>query len=117
MNIRAPRGGEFTHSDLFLRDAPTAEIGLELARAELPSLILMDINLPGMDGYAALKQLQADPRTAHIPVIAMSANAMKKDLSKGHDAGFIDYITKPIDVQKFMTLLDRHLSDHPKASP
>lgn len=81
-----------------LLGAPTAEIGVELARAEPPALILMDINLPGMDGYEALAQLKHDPVTSHIPVIALTANAMKNDRERAQAAGFCAVVTKPIDL-------------------
>jgi CheY-like chemotaxis protein len=76
---------------------------------EKPKLILMDINLQGMDGYAALRALKALPETAHIPVVALTANAMKEDQSKGISAGFSDYITKPLDVTEFLRTIDRYL--------
>ena len=73
-------------------------LGLELAAEYKPDLILLDINLPGMDGFGVLKQLRQHDATRHTPVIAISANAMEKDVEKGLRAGFDDYITKPIDV-------------------
>ncbi len=90
-----------------LRVAHTAEIGIQLARVELPALILMDINLPAMDGYAALSALKADPGTAAIPVVAVSANAMKGDEKRGLDAGFAAYLTKPIDIPALFRVVDR----------
>jgi PAS domain S-box-containing protein len=80
--------------------------GIELARQELPDVILMDINLPGISGIKALKILEDDPRTAHIPVVALSANAMPHDVVKGLEAGFFRYLTKPIKVNEFMDTLD-----------
>ena len=68
--------------------------GVFEARASRPDLILMDINLPGMNGYEALEILKADPLTCHIPVIALSANAMTYDREKGLSAGFYEYLTK-----------------------
>jgi signal transduction histidine kinase len=76
--------------------ALTAEEGLALARERLPNLILMDINLPGLDGYGALKALRADPRTAAIPVMAVTAQSQPEDLEKGKAAGFDAYLTKPL---------------------
>jgi CheY-like chemotaxis protein len=90
-----------------LRVAHTAEIGIQLARVELPALILMDINLPGMDGYAALSALKADPGTAAVPVVAVSANAMKGDEKRGLGAGFAAYLTKPIDIPTLFRVVDR----------
>ncbi|MDP2154551.1 MAG: ATP-binding protein, partial [Sulfuricella sp.] len=107
LNLRLMQRIFATRKDLELRDAPTAELGIELARAEPPALILMDINLPGMDGYEALAQLKADPRTARIPVIAVSANAMKGDEERGLAAGFIAYFTKPLDISSFYDALDK----------
>jgi CheY-like chemotaxis protein len=69
----------------------------------------MDINLPGISGVEALKILRADPATAHIPVLALSANAMPRDMKKGLDAGFFRYLTKPIMVAEFMDALDTAL--------
>jgi CheY-like chemotaxis protein len=69
-------------------------------------VILMDINLPGMSGYGALKHLREDPLTSHIPVLALSANAVPRDIEKGLEAGFFRYLTKPIRVHEFMHALD-----------
>ena len=66
----------------------------------------MDINLPGISGIEALKILREDPATAHIPVVALSANAMPRDIEKGLEAGFFRYLTKPIKVNEFMETLD-----------
>ena len=72
--------------------------GLELAREHRPALILMDINMPGMSGYELLEQLQEDPALEAIPVLAVTANAMPQDVERGRQAGFADYITKPINL-------------------
>lgn len=85
---------------LTMMSAHDAELGLELARESKPDIILMDINLPGMDGYAALNLLREGEHTQSIPVIAISANAMPKDVKKGLKAGFKRYLSKPIDVSK-----------------
>ncbi len=71
-----------------------------------PTVILMDINLPGISGIEALKILRKDPATAHIPVVALSANAMPRDIEKGLEAGFFRYLTKPIKVNEFMDTLN-----------
>ncbi len=92
--------------DMRLLSAADAIHGIELARTRLPEVILMDINLPGMNGIQALKILREDPLTAHIPVLAISANAMPHDIKKGLETGFLRYITKPINVNEFMTALD-----------
>ena len=104
------------HYDLILLDlqmlgAVNATLGLELARERHPDVILMDINLPGMSGIQALKHLREDPLTAHIPVIAISANAMVGDIRKGLEAGFFHYLTKPINVNEFMKTVDQALED------
>ena len=80
--------------------------GVEIARSSQPDVILMDINLPGINGIEALRILSTDPLTAHIPVVALSANAMPRDIQKGLDAGFFRYLTKPIKVIEFMDTLD-----------
>ena len=94
------------HPDLSLLTAVNGNLGIELARDKQPDVILMDINLPGINGYEALKILREDPATAHIPVIAVSANAMPLDVERGLKAGFFRYITKPIKVSEFMEALD-----------
>jgi len=96
--------------DLRLLSAADAELGIEFARAYLPELILMDINLPGVSGIEAMKILRADPATAHIPIIALSANALAHDIEKALAAGFFNYLTKPIKVDAFMAALDTALT-------
>ncbi|MDP2786751.1 MAG: ATP-binding protein [Pseudomonadota bacterium] len=108
-NLRLMQQIFAVRENLELRAAHTAELGIELARAEPPALILMDINLPGMDGFAALDVLKADPGTAHIPVIAISAHAMKGDAERGQAAGFVAYFTKPIDIPALIAALDKLL--------
>jgi PAS domain S-box-containing protein len=92
--------------DIRLLSARDGKRGIEIARASLPNVILMDINLPGISGLQALKILIEDPTTAHIPVIALSANAIPRDIEKGLEAGFFRYLTKPIKVVEFMETLD-----------
>ena len=92
--------------DIRLLSASDGMRGIEIARASRPDVILMDINLPGISGIQALKILRADPATAHIPVVALSANAIPRDIEKGLAAGFFRYLTKPIKVDKFMETLD-----------
>lgn len=115
MNQRLMQQIFAARKQLELRTAHTAEIGIQLARVEQPALILMDINLPGMDGYAALAALQADPRTAGIPVVAVSANAMKGDEKRGLKAGFAAYLTKPIDIPSLFRAVDRLTLEQEKA--
>jgi len=83
-------------------EAGTAERGIELAREQHPNLVLMDVQLPGMDGVTALKQLKADPSTSAILVAAFTASAMKSDRERIDRAGFDAYITKPIIVREFL---------------
>jgi CheY-like chemotaxis protein len=92
--------------DMRLLSARDGNRGIQLARANHPEVILMDINLPGISGIEALRILRADPATAHIPVVALSANAMPRDIEKGLQAGFFRYLTKPIKVAEFMETLD-----------
>ena len=94
------------HPRVRMLSARDGNLGIALARTHLPDVILMDINLPGISGIDALKTLQSDPATAHIPVIALSANAMLRDIEKGLEAGFFRYLTKPIKVNEFMSALD-----------
>ena len=95
--------------DMRLLSAGDGTRGIALARTHQPEVILMDINLPGISGIQALKILREDPVTAHIPVIAISANAMPHNIEKGLDAGFFRYLTKPIKVNEFMEALDMAL--------
>ena len=92
--------------DMRLLSARDGNRGVEIAHASRPDVILMDINLPGISGIQALRILAEDAATAHIPVIALSANAMPRDIEKGLEAGFFRYLTKPIKVNEFMDTLD-----------
>ena len=92
--------------DLHLLSARDATLGMEMARTRLPDVILMDINLPGMSGIDAMLMLGTDARTAHIPVVALSANAIPSDVESGLEAGFFRYLTKPIKVDEFVHTLD-----------
>ena len=100
-------------ADLNLLTATNGPDGIALARTLLPKVILMDINLPGMSGIDAMQMLRAEPLTAHIPVVAVSANASKNDIANGIKAGFFSYLTKPIRVADFMKSLDEAL-EHAK---
>ena len=95
--------------DLALETAVTAEAGIEMATASPPCLILMDINLPGMNGYGALKLLQSQTGNASTPVIAVTARATAHDLRLRHEAGFSAYITKPFEVDVLFSEIDRVL--------
>jgi CheY-like chemotaxis protein len=96
-------------SGLQLLSAPDARLGIELARVHRPRVILMDIHLPGMNGEDALKILREDQKTAHIPVIAITANAMPRDVEKGLASGFFRYLTKPLVLDAFTEALDSAL--------
>lgn len=100
--------------DVRLISAPDAQLGLELARAHRPQLILMDLNLPGLSGRDALGVLRSDPQTAAIPVIAVTANAMARDVAQGRAAGFFDYVTKPIEVERLNRAIDKALATAPR---
>ena len=106
-NLRLMQRIISTHSGWKLLDAHNAELGLELAFVHRPDLILMDINLPGMSGFDALQRLRAHPATCSTPVIAITANAMPRDIERGRAAGFSDYLTKPLDVPQFLNVIDR----------
>jgi PAS domain S-box-containing protein len=106
--------------DVQMLSARDGRLGVEMARAHRPDLILMDINLPGISGFTALRILADDPVTAHIPVIALSANAMPRDIELGLEAGFFRYLTKPIKVGEFMDTIDaalEHVLNHAPACP
>lgn len=90
-----------------LSTAMTAEEGLVLALTQQPDLILMDINLPDMDGLEATRRLKQDPQTAAIPVIALTADAMPQQIEKADNIGFAAYITKPLDVASFLQTLSQ----------
>ena len=92
-----------------VRVARTAEDGITLAASEPPDLILMDLQLPGIDGMEALRRLRDSPRTAGIPVVAVTAQAMKDDRERALDAGFNGYIEKPISVRAFPDQVRRFL--------
>lgn len=87
---------------LSMISAHTGELGIELARAKQPDMIVLDINLPGMNGFEVLNKLQSDEDTKHIPTIALTALATKKDIEKGLEAGFLHYLTKPIQIPTLM---------------
>jgi two-component system cell cycle response regulator DivK len=94
-------------------EAMTAEKGLELAREQLPALILMDIQLPGMDGITALRELRGDPRTERIPVMAVTASATSLDRQQIMAAGFSGYAIKPIKVKEFPNQVRKILDGFP----
>ncbi len=89
--------------------AATAQEGIEIAREKQPDLIIMDINLPGMDGFQALERLKSSHKTSHIPVVALSAEAMQSHINKGLEAGFLHYLTKPVKLDQLLVIIDEIL--------
>jgi CheY-like chemotaxis protein len=103
-------------SDMRLLSAGDGNLGIEIARTSQPDVILMDIGLPGISGVEALRILRQDPATARIPVVAISANAIPRDIEKGLEAGFFRYLTKPIKVDEFMDALNVALASAEKTN-
>ena len=101
--------------DVHLRE--NAEEGIPAAKELQPALILMDIGLPAMDGWAAARELKHDPATQHIPIIALTANAMAGDREKALEARCDDYETKPIDFPSLFAKIDRLTGGAPAADP
>jgi len=106
-NIRLLQQFFERHSCLSLDVAEEPFIGIYKARSTQPDLIILDINLPGMDGFEAMNVLQNDPMTKHIPVVGLSANAMPYDIERGIKSGFFEYLTKPVDINKLIVTLNR----------
>jgi two-component system, cell cycle response regulator DivK len=101
-------------------EAGTAELGVELARRHTPQLVLMDIQLPGIDGVTALGQLRVDPVTAKIPVIALTAFAMQDERQRFHSAGFDGYLVKPINIRELLEVVGKFCArptPHPAPLP
>ena len=94
------------HPNIRMLTAVNGNSGIEIARESEPDVILMDINLSDISGFKALKLLRSNPTTAHIPVIALSANAMPLNIESGLEEGFFRYLTKPIKLNEFMDALD-----------
>ena len=95
---------------IHLITAHTPELGIDLATAQRPDLILLDINMPGMNGYQVLEVFKGDTRLDGVPVIAVTAAAMASEIEQGLAAGFSDYLTKPLDIANFYKVIDRHLT-------
>lgn len=95
---------------IHLISAHTPELGIDLAFAQRPDLILLDINMPGMSGYQVLEVFKSDKRLEGVPVIAVTASAMVSDIEHGMAAGFSEYLTKPLDIANFYNVIDRYLS-------
>ena len=96
-----------------LLTAPTAEIGLDLIRAHQPAVVIMDINLPGMSGFDAARQLREWPETRTIPIVGLSAAALGRDTARAQDAGFYRYLTKPVKVAELLGVLEELLVPPP----
>ena len=100
-----------TQPNVQMYSAPSGGLGLELARARRPDVIVLDLNLPGMSGFDILKHLKSTPETWNTPVLALTAAAMPNDVKRGLAAGFFRYITKPLDVNAFLTAIEDALSN------
>jgi CheY-like chemotaxis protein len=100
--------------DIALMSAHTGEMGLELAHMHHPDIILLDINLPGMDGFEVLRHLREIEDTRQIPVLALTANDTTRNLERGRTAGFLNYIIKPLDIKKFLKAIDEALENSTK---
>jgi CheY-like chemotaxis protein len=97
--------------------AEDGERGLELARSEVPDLILMDMSLPVMDGWTTTQEIKADPSTSGIPVIALTAHAMSGDRERALAVGCHDYDTKPVDLERLLGKIEALLRSRPITSP
>jgi len=97
--------------------AEDAEKGLPLVEGERPDLVLMDVGLPGMNGWDATRQLKSNPATKHVPVIALTAHAMDGDREKAMAAGCDEYEIKPIDFNRLFEKIDRLLAQRPQSPP
>jgi signal transduction histidine kinase/CheY-like chemotaxis protein len=107
--------GDFERVELLT--APSAEVGIELVRRVRPNVVIMDINLPGMSGFDATRRLASWPETRGIPVIGLSAAAMPRDRKQAEDAGLYRYLTKPVDVDALVTVLEEVLAPSPPREP
>jgi CheY-like chemotaxis protein len=92
--------------DIALISAHTGEMGLEMAQLHRPNIILLDLNLPGMDGFEVSQQLKASEDTKDIPIIALTAMDSAKTIERGKAAGFLTYIVKPLNIKKFLKAID-----------
>jgi CheY-like chemotaxis protein len=99
--------------DLELISAPNAVEGIKIAQTQIPDLILMDMNLPDMDGFTAYEEIQTIDTLKKIPIIALTADAMDINIQKAMDMGFRNYITKPIRVTKFLNIIDQTFAEAP----
>ncbi len=102
--------------DAIVLQAERALKGIEIARSELPDVILMDMQMPEMDGLTAIRLLRADPLTQHIPIIVITASAMSEDRQRAQQAGCNGYITKPVDPASFGSQIVAFMQTAPAAS-
>lgn len=98
------------HVGYSVLEAADGERALHLAREERPDLILMDVSIPKIDGYTATRELKADPATAHIPIIALTAHALAEDEQRARDAGCDGYIAKPAEPKAVLRHVQEHLA-------
>ncbi|TAL02117.1 MAG: hybrid sensor histidine kinase/response regulator [Rhodospirillaceae bacterium] len=110
-NIELMQGLVEALDEVTLLTAGHPTVGLALANAHVPDVIVLDIDLPDMNGFEVLKKLKATPSTLHIPVIALSAAAMPRDVERGMSAGFTHYLTKPIKVREFLAAIDSVMTE------
>ncbi len=89
------------HAGYQVLEAHDGQKGLDLARRELPDLVVMDLSLPGVDGWTAARELKADPKTASIPLLALTAHTLPGDRNRALESGFNGYISKPINIKSF----------------
>ncbi len=109
INLRLVEGLFEQLTDYRLQTAETGSAGLNLISQQHPDLVLLDIHLSDMDGYEVLRKLRANPETEHIPVIAVTAGAMQEDINRGRKAGFDAYVTKPVNIQKLLKMMQKLL--------
>lgn len=101
------------HTGHQVAEATNGQEALDLLRNKQPQLAIVDIQMPGMDGYEVLAQTLADPQIRHIPLIALTAYAMPSDREKGMAAGFREYVTKPVPIRVLIQVLERYLPPEP----
>ncbi len=89
--------------------------GVAVARQHHPDLILLDISIPEIDGYEVARRLRADPQTAGIPIVALTAHALEEDRQRALDAGCDEYTTKPVDFKALLAIIERILQEHTEA--
>jgi CheY-like chemotaxis protein len=97
--------------------APNAELGIELIRAHLAGVVIMDVNLPGMSGFEAVQRLRGWPETRDIPVIGLSAAALPRDTARAKEIGFYRYLTKPVKVDQLTAVLEELLEPSAETAP